>query len=181
MSDDSMSDDSMTDEGRGRETPSAAALSVRGASVRAAAAALLCWVPLLAIAGMTAAFWPVVWGEIATQWSGSEVATRAPGWTAVLLPATGALLCAVIATAGAASPDRRERARTFLASGGVAAVLAVLVAAVLIPNVVQAASPSPPTAALLAPLAFAYGLLPWAVAPRPERTAHPSDTTNAEE
>ena len=97
-------------------------------------AAALCWVPFLALVVVTVATWPLLAGEISTQWSGDDVVTRAQGWTVLLLPVTGTLVCGVIATVVAVERPRHHHRATLAVCGAVGAVLLGVVVAVVLAN-----------------------------------------------
>ncbi len=109
---------------------------MRGPTIAAAA---LCWVPLLVIVAIVVVTWPLLAGEISTQWSGDDVVTRAPGWTLLLLPVTGTLVCGIFATvvaADRASHDGtpHDHRRSLAVCGAVGVVLMAIVIVVVVAN-----------------------------------------------
>lgn len=98
------------------------------------AAAGLCWVPLLVIVAIVVVTWPLLAGEISTQWGGDDVVTRAPGWTLLLLPGTGTIVCGIFATVVAADRNPHDHRRALAGCGVVGVVLMAVVIAVVVAN-----------------------------------------------
>lgn len=90
--------------------------------------------PLLVIVAIVGATWPLLAGEISTQWSGDDVVTRAPGWTLLLLPVTGTLVCGIVATAVAVHRAPHHHRRTLAVCGVVGVVLMAVVIVVVVAN-----------------------------------------------
>ena len=149
------------------------------ASWRDRLAAGTLWLPVVVIS-ITATLWyPQLPGELPIQWSGEEVTSTAG--TAILIGITGTLallgaLAGLVVFSDAAADIRRG---LVLAAGFVAGLAAGvwLVPAGL---VISTGSPEPDAGAwpLLAVLACAYGLIPFALSPRRPHDREPVRTTS---
>lgn len=142
--------------------------------IRYAFAVALCWLPFVAVVWAAIAWWDVVAGDISTQWSGDEVTTTAPAWTALLLPLCGTLICGVLATVASFDADGPGARRVFLFCFGIGAMLAFVWIGVMVPNVLAPDDPPMPDWLLLSPLLILLGFAPWAIAGRGERRDDPA-------
>lgn len=84
---------------------------------------IICWLPFVAVVVTALSWWSHLADGIPTQWSGGEVSTVAPAWTALLLPLGGTLICGILATMAALDVDGRGVRKVYSWTFGAGVVL----------------------------------------------------------